>query len=90
MSSDWNPQLPTKLSVITSDDPRRWGTRYYGTDAANMGLQHISNRLRTQRLFVSPTTVWRAHHRLGLGTRAQRLLVLDPRNAKNVGLLRER
>jgi len=54
------------------------------------GPQRVSDQLRMQSVFVSPTTVWRALHRLGLGTRAQRLLVLEVHSAKSAGLLTER
>ena len=39
---------------------------------------------------VSSTTVWRALHRLGLGTRTQRLLVLEVHGAKSARLLTQR
>jgi len=54
------------------------------------GPQRVSDQLRMQGVFVSPTTIWRALHRLGLGTRAQRLLVLEVHSARNAGLLTER
>jgi len=54
------------------------------------GPQRVSDQLRMQSVFVSPTTVWRALHRLGLGTCAQRLLVLEVHSAKSAGLLTER
>ena len=43
-----------------------------------------------QGVFISPTTVWQALYRLGLETRAQRLLVLEVHSAKRSGLLTDR
>ena len=54
------------------------------------GPQRVSDQLRREGVTVSATTVWRALHRLGLGTRAQRLLVLEVHSAKTAGLLTER
>ena len=54
------------------------------------GPQRLSDQLQMEGVTVSPTTVWRALHRLGLGTRVQRLLVLEVHSAKNAGLLTER
>ena len=54
------------------------------------GPQRVSDQLRTEGVVVSPTTVWRALHRLGLGTRTERLLILEVHNAKSAGLLTER
>jgi transposase InsO family protein len=54
------------------------------------GPQRVSDQLGMEGVTVSATTVWRALHRLGLGTRAQRLLVLEVHSAKNAGLLTER
>ena len=54
------------------------------------GPQRVSDQLQMQGVIVSPTTVWRALHRLGLRTSAQRLLVLEVHSAKSAGLLTER
>lgn len=54
------------------------------------GPQRLSDQLRMEGVVVSPTTVWRALHRLGLGTRTERLLVLEVHSAKSAGLLTER
>jgi len=54
------------------------------------GPQRVSDQLRMEGVVVSPTTVWRALHRLGLGTRTERLLVLEVHSAKSAGLLTER
>ena len=54
------------------------------------GPQRVSDQLRMQGVYVSPTTIWRALHRLGLGTRAQRLLVLEVHSAQTAGLLTDR
>ena len=54
------------------------------------GPQRVSDPLRMEGMIVSPTTVWRALHRLGLGTRAQRLLILEVHSAKAAGLLTDR
>jgi transposase InsO family protein len=54
------------------------------------GPQRVSDQLRMEGVTVSATTVWRALHRLGLGTRAQRLLVLEVHSAKSTGLLTDR
>ena len=43
-----------------------------------------------QGVIISPTIVWRALHRLGLGTRVQRLPVLEVHSVRNAGLLTER
>jgi len=54
------------------------------------GPKRLSLQLEREGLRVSPTTVWRTLHRLGLGTRIQRLLVLEVHSAKRAGLLTER
>ena len=54
------------------------------------GPQRLSLQLQREGVVVSPTTVWRALHRLRLGTRTQRLLVLEVHSAKHGGLLTER
>jgi len=54
------------------------------------GPQRVSDQLRMEGILVSSTTVWRALHRLGLGTRAKRLLVLEVHSAKSAGLLTQR
>ena len=54
------------------------------------GPQRVSDQLRREGVTVSATTVWRALHRLGLGTRTKRLLVLEIHSAKTAGLLTDR
>ena len=54
------------------------------------GPKRLSLQLERESVVVSPTTVWRALRRLGLGTRVQRLLVLEIHSAKSAGLLTER
>ena len=54
------------------------------------GPQRLSDQLRMESIAVSATTVWRALHRLGLGLRIERLLVLEVHSAKTAGLLTER
>lgn len=54
------------------------------------GPRRLSLQLEREGVRVSSTTVWRALHRLGLGTRVQRLLVLEVHSAKSAGLLTER
>ena len=54
------------------------------------GPQRVSDQLRMEGVTVSATTVWRALHRLGLGTRTERLLVLEIHSAKTAGLLTDR
>lgn len=53
------------------------------------GSSRLSLQLEREGLLVSPTTVWRALHRLGLGTRVQRLLVLEVYSARSTGLITE-
>jgi transposase InsO family protein len=54
------------------------------------GPKRLSLQLEREGVVVSPSTVWRALHRLGLGTRADRLLVLETHSANRAGLLTER
>jgi len=54
------------------------------------GPKRLSLQLERQSVVVSPSTVWRALHRLGLGTRVQRLLILEMHSANKAGLLTER
>ena len=54
------------------------------------GPRRLSLQLQRDGVVVSPTTVWRALHRLGLGTRMERLLVLEVHSATSAGLLTER
>ena len=54
------------------------------------GPKRLSLQLEREGVRVSPTTVWRTLHRLGLGTRIQRLLVLEVHSARSAGLLTER
>ena len=54
------------------------------------GPKRISLQLEREGVCVSPSTVWRSLNRLGLGTRIQRLLVLEVHSANSAGLLTER
>jgi transposase len=54
------------------------------------GPKRLSLQLEREGVVVSPSTVWRALHRLGLGTRTERLLFLETHSAKSAGLLTER
>jgi len=54
------------------------------------GPQRLSLQLEREGLVVSPSTVWRALRRMNLGTRVERLLVLETHSAENGGLLTER
>lgn len=54
------------------------------------GPQRLSRQLAQQGCTVSPSTVWRALRRLGLGTRQRCLLVLETHSAKTAELLTER
>jgi len=54
------------------------------------GPQRLSLQLERDGLVVSPSTVWRALRRMNLGTRVERLLVLETHSAENAGLLTER
>lgn len=54
------------------------------------GPKRLSLQLGREGVLVSPSTVWRALHRLGLGTRTERLLILEMHSAKSAGLLTER
>ena len=54
------------------------------------GPQRVSDQLRMEGVVVSSTTVWRALHRLGLGTRTQRLMVIEVHSARSEGLITER
>ena len=53
------------------------------------GPQRLSLQLATEGVVISPSTIWRALHRLGLGTRIQRLLILEIHSAEHAGLLTE-
>jgi transposase InsO family protein len=54
------------------------------------GPGRLSSQLAQQGLIVSPSTVWRALRRVGLGTRLERLLALEGHSAASAGLLTER
>jgi len=54
------------------------------------GPKRLSLQLAQESVEVSPTTIWRALHRVGLGTRMERLLVLETHSAEKAGLLTER
>jgi transposase InsO family protein len=54
------------------------------------GPGRLSLQLEREGIVVSPTTVWRTLRRLGLGTRMERLLVLEVHSANSAGLLTER
>ena len=54
------------------------------------GPKRVSLQLAREGVTVSPSTVWRTLNRLGLGTRIQRLLVLEVHSANRAGLLTER
>ncbi len=54
------------------------------------GAQRVSLQLARDGLVVSSTTVWRALRRVGLGTRVERLLVLEGHSVASAGLLTER
>jgi transposase InsO family protein len=76
---------PSQVSV---PDERRvvaeavaWPTR---------GPQWISDRLAREGLELAATTIWRVLHRHRLGTRRERLAVLEQQSATELGLLTER
>ena len=54
------------------------------------GAGRLSLQLAQQGLVASPSTVWRALRRVGLGTRLERLLALEGHSAASAGLLTER
>ena len=54
------------------------------------GPKRLSLQLAREGIIVSPSTIWRALHRLGLGTRFERLLVLETHSANKAGLITER
>jgi transposase InsO family protein len=54
------------------------------------GPQWVSDELARDGLRVAPVTIWRLLHRHGLGTRAQRLAVVEYHSAATVGLVTER
>ena len=54
------------------------------------GPKRLSLQLEREGVAVSPSTVWRTLHRVGLGTRTERLLILETHSAKSAGLLTER
>ncbi|MGB2982551.1 MAG: IS481 family transposase [Candidatus Bipolaricaulia bacterium] len=54
------------------------------------GPGRLSLQLQQEGILISQSTIWRALHRLGLGTRAQRFLVLEMHSAKHAGLVTER
>lgn len=55
------------------------------------GPHRLASQLaRQQGLVLAPSTVYRALRRVGLGTRTQRLLVLEHHSASRAGLLTER
>jgi transposase InsO family protein len=54
------------------------------------GAGRLSLQLAQQSVVVSPSTVWRALRRVGLGTRLERLLALEGHSAASAGLLTER
>jgi transposase len=79
------PGRPPQLAVA---DERRviaealaWPTR---------GPRWVSDRLARAGVEVPATTVWRVLHRQGLGTRRERLAVLEQQSAATTGLLTER
>jgi transposase InsO family protein len=53
------------------------------------GPQWVHDQLRRDGLDLAPTTIWRVLHRHGLGTRRERLAVLERESART-GLLTER
>lgn len=54
------------------------------------GPQRISDQLARDGRYISPSTIYRALRRLGLGTRYERLAVLECHSARDAGLLTER
>lgn len=54
------------------------------------GPQRISDQLRRRGIIVAPSTVYRALRRAKLGTRHERLLVLERHSATRAGLLTQR
>ncbi|MBC7170716.1 helix-turn-helix domain-containing protein, partial [Candidatus Bipolaricaulota bacterium] len=54
------------------------------------GPNRVSLQLARQGVHVSPSTVWRALPRMGLGRREARLLAVEGHAAKTAGLLTER
>jgi len=54
------------------------------------GPNRVSLQLARQGVHVSPSTVWRALRRMGLGRREARLLAVEGHVAKTAGLLTER
>jgi|TARA_Y100000031_G_scaffold152567_1_gene195942 transposase len=54
------------------------------------GPRFYAEQLARQRRHLSPSTIYRALRRVGLGTRSQRLVVLEQHSAQSAGLLTER
>jgi len=54
------------------------------------GAGRLSLQLAQQSVVVSPSTVWRALRRVGLGTRLEQLLALEGHSAASAGLLTKR
>jgi len=79
------PGRPPQVSVVVERrvvaEALAWPTR---------GPRWVSARLAREGLEVAPTTVWRLLHRQGLGTRRERLAVLEEQSARQAGLLTER
>jgi len=75
------PQLGTIKERLVIATALAWPT---------WGPQRLSLQLAQQDCIVAPSTVWRALRRVGLGTRVQRLLVVEGHSAASAGLLTER
>ncbi len=54
------------------------------------GPQRLSDQLLSQGVRLAPSTIHRLLHRVGLGTRRERLGVIEHHSARTVGLLTER
>ena len=76
------PQVPAHIERTLIGLALAWPT---------WGPQRLSVQLARQSgLALAPSTVYRALRRAGLGTRSQRLLVLEHHSASRAGLLTER
>ena len=79
------PGRPPQLEATVERLVLAWGLAW-----PTWGPRRLSDQLALRGICIAPSTVYRALRRAGLGTRQQRLGILEQHSAQHAGLLTER
>ncbi len=79
---------PGRPSIVTPEQER--AVIALALAGPSWGPQRLADQLRSQSVRLAPSTIHRLLRRVGLGTRRERLGVIEHHSARTVGLLTER